>query len=338
MKRIFVPAVVAVLCICGVCVYAVETGYGRDAVKAETIEKATEREGDDEYTIVIPESDIGEDDFTITSSGKEPITVTAADGSESSIEGGTEKSIPFSKKVTFTNLGEEASAEIKNSTYFCSFKVTNAESVVANVSNGVTINGDDYGYQLTMKTKNGSKKLSFTGSLTGALNAEYSGNDIVLNSNLVLGKIVVTAENGAAKNYLVNKTECVIHTDGSASLEDGTALPALSEEEIANSGGTSVQNVFHTISPALFVSGSVSDAAKLINDYVYGDETRASKLDEETAVKSVKYYGETGRLLFTITVYASGNHARIATADGETHDYIMEAQEGAHCYPIFSMG
>ncbi len=337
MKRFFVPAVVAFLCVCGVCVYAVETGYGRDGVKAETIKNVTEAE-EDEYTIVIPESDTGEDDFTITSSGKSSINVTAADGSESSIESGTEKSIPFSKKLTFTNLGEEACAEIKNSTYFCSFTVTNAESIVAGVSNGVTIKGNDYGYQLTMKTKSGSKKLSFAGSLTGTLDAEYSGKDIALHSNLVLGKIVVTAEDGTSNNYLVNKPGCLIHADGSASLEDGTTLPALSDEEIANSGGTSVQNVFHTISPALFVSGSVSEAGKLINDYVYGDEARASKLGEETAVKSVKYYGETGRLLFTITVYASGDHARIVTADGEIHDYIMEAQEGAHCYPIFSMG
>ncbi|MCR5778006.1 MAG: hypothetical protein K6G84_11405 [Lachnospiraceae bacterium] len=100
-------------------------------------------------------------------------------------------------------------------------------------------------------------------------------------------------------------------------------------------------NVFHTIEPSLFVRGNsttVARAAELINDYIYDNESEASELTDDTDIKEYyEYYGESGKLSFSITVFNSGNHARINTSDGESHDYIIEAQSGAHCYPVFSL-
>ena len=100
-------------------------------------------------------------------------------------------------------------------------------------------------------------------------------------------------------------------------------------------------NVFHTIEPSLFVRGNsttVARAAELINDYIYDNESEASELSDDTDIKEYyEYYGESGKLSFSITVFNSGNHARINTSDGESHDYIIEAQSGAHCYPVFSL-
>ncbi len=338
MKRFMIPASIPLFMILGVCVYYFGHGREEKAEAAENTVNIAEDASDDSFTIVIPESE-EEKALTILSSGDTKYTARSNNGSEYSSADEKEKTVPYCRTLKFTDLSDEAEVSVYNDGMYYAFNVTNAGSVDIDTSKGITVNGDDYKYKLTMVTKKTDKKLQFSGSLTGTVRAEYSGDDISLSSSLVLGKIMVSNENGTQAAYLVNTTACLIHHDGSVSLENGKALEALSDEDMENSGITSVQNVFHTISPALFVSGSVSDAESLINDYVYGNEAKASKLEEDDKVcKSIQYYGETGRLLFTITVYGDGSHARIATADGEVHDYIKEAQEGAHCYPVFSLG
>ena len=142
-------------------------------------------------------------------------------------------------------------------------------------------------------------------------------------------------------HYQINATSCIITSDGGVSLKDGTKLSTALENVNSISKEALAENVFHTIEPALFVRGNsstIAKAAAYINDYVYDNEAQAAALSDDTAISEYyEYFGESGRLSFTITIFGSSNHARIATSDGEVHDYIIEAQEGAHCYPVFSL-
>ncbi len=335
MKRFALSAAVAAALIIGVSIYAVETGYGKTETESTVSAKETES-ADDGYTIVIPENNESSD-ITISASEGTSFTASARGGKTYSITENDSVTVPFSKNWTITDLSDEAQASLSSENTYTAFKVSNAESVNIDLSHGVTLDGDKYDYVLTMTPKKSAKKINISGSLTGSMTAGYSGKDILLDSSLVLGNITVAPENVGTHSYLVNSTSCVVHADGTVTLENGTAVSPLSDENLENKGITSVQNVFHTISPALFVSGSLAEAESLINDYVYGDEKTASALGDGAVSKSIQYYGETGSLLFTITVFENGNHARISTSDGEVHDYIMEAQEGAHCYPVFCL-
>ena len=124
-------------------------------------------------------------------------------------------------------------------------------------------------------------------------------------------------------------------------LKDGTKISTALENVNGISKEALAENVFHTIEPALFVRGNrtaIANAAAYINDFVYDNEEAASALTDDTAISEYyEYYGEKGNLSFSITIFSSGNHARIITSDGEVHDYLIEAQKGAHCYPVFSL-
>lgn len=320
-------------------VFANITQESTESLASEIAESTVASEASDEdMTIVIPEGTAKYGTIKVVNHGQSPISLSN-NGEDLSVE--SEVEMDYSDAIAFDELNESIDFSVSGNGFFYGIKGDSVESVLVEPQTGLTISGNDFSYELAVKPTSDDSSISFSGKGSDAITVTREASDVLLSSKLTLGDITVNA-GSESYNYQINATRCMIKKDGKITLEDGTEVPTAVDNIAGISKETLAENVFHTIEPALFVKGgssAVSKAASYINDYVYDDEKDASLLTDDTEIREYyEYYGESGQLSFTITILGSGNHARIATSDGEVHDYLYVPQEGAHCYPVFQLG
>ncbi len=346
-KRTVIVGAIAVSAI-GICIFAASDLNEKKSVFAEIIHESTElfstesEESAEDVSndeIIIPDDTAKYGYIYVTNASGTPISLTDNAGSTSSIDDFLK--VEYSDPIIIGSLNEASDFTVSGNGFYYAVKGSSMDSVSIEPQNGMTISGNDFSYDLTVSEAASDKKISFSGSESGTLSISRENEGILLSSKLTLGDLVVNS--GSENfNYQINDTRCMIKNDGSVTHEDGTEIQTASNDLSSISKEDLVQNVFHTIEPALFVRGdssTIAKAAAYINDYVYDNEEDADALVNDTNIREYyEYYGENGQLSFTITILGSGNHARIATSDGEVHDYMYEPQEGAHCYPVFSLG
>ena len=327
---VLVTAISSYMIICGDSEHSVLANIINETTEADVLsdhekpaasETETETESEEASTIVIPDD-------------------AERYGSINISNGGTDTEIDYTDPVVFNDLGSNTDLKISGTNFYYEIKGSSIDSVTVHPQEGLILSGTDYSYEICLSLEDSDKKIVFSGKSDGELNISRSRSEISLDSKTVFGDINVTAD-GENYHYQINATSCNIESDGSMTLKDGTKISTALENVNGISKEALAENVFHTIEPALFVRGNstaIANAAAYINDFVYDNEEAASALTDDTAISEYyEYYGEKGNLSFSITIFSSGNHARIITSDGEVHDYLIEAQKGAHCYPVFSL-
>ena len=354
MKKRFVAAAAVVVLTAATSIYMVHSASDDHSVFADIlhegseifsteVEDTTENEelaiSSESDEIVIPDDAARYGSININNSSSSAISAHDADGQSYTIDSSEE--VNYSDPLILDNLGESSDFEVSGSNFYYGIKGDSIDSVTVNPQDGITVSGNDYNYDLSFQMGAEGNKVSFSGAGNGELNIARDNSQLLVNSKFVFGDMVVNS-NGKEYHYQLNAMSCIIKADGTVLHKDGTEVSTSSDSVAAVDKAALAENVFHTIEPALLVKGSsstISRAAELINDYVYDNESQAAAFANDTAISEYyEYFGENGVLSFTITIFANGHHARIATSDGEVHDYIYEAQEGAHCYPVFSFG
>ena len=347
-KRVITLASVAAAT-AAISIYAIATGDGGHSVLAKNINETIEAEEttvteessavEDETVIVIPTDTEKYGSIELMNFGNASIHICTEDGKEYTVDGNSQ--IDYADPLIVDNFNGDADFELKGNGFYYKLKASSIDSVTINPQDGLTLSGNDYSYDLSLALAQSEKNISLSGKCTGDLNISRNQSEIIVDGKAVLADVDVKTDDDSS-HYQINATGCSVKSDGTVLSKDGTKLAASNENNSTINKETLAENVFHTIEPALFVRGNkttLAKAASYVNDYVYDNEAAASALTDDTAISEYyEYYGESGRLSFSITIFGNGNHARIATSDGEVHDYIIEAQKGAHCYPLFSLG
>ena len=311
-----------------------ETSESGDEVETDTT-ASDEISSEEDDVIVIPDDAQRYGAITINNIASSAVSVTCENGSVYQVSG--ESQVDYSDPLLITGLNGDIDLEISGSNFYYGIKGSSIESISINPQNGIVLSGTDYNYDISVGLASSNQNLEFSGNYNGELSIVKEASALSASGVSAVGNICVAVGSKELK-YQLNATKCTLKSDGSVFLADGTQASTVSDSVSSLEIDDLAENVFHTIEPALLVHGGSSTLAKAkayINDYVYDEDTSSSTDTDISSGEYYEYYGEKGNLAFTITIY-SGNHARIHTSDGEVHDYIIEAQEGAHCYPVFS--
>lgn len=345
-KRFIVIGASAILAV-GICLYTVGNGHdshnvfagimSTEASEADVSEEIAESE--ENSTIVIPDDTERYGKIKVINSLDGTVNAANSSGETFTVQGETE--LDYDDPYVFSELSDEVNLNISGRDFDYDIAGNSIESVTVSPKTSITLSGDNYSYSLSVRLLPSETQLSLSGKSSRELTVDTSlSSCLTISSKTAIGDIDV-ALSDESHHYQINATGCIINSDGTVSMKDGSSVAVSDSAAVSASESVHAENVFHTIEPALFVRGNSSTlakATKYINDYVYDNEEKAAALtDDGEILEYYEYYGESGKLSFTITIMGNGDHARIATSDGEIHDYICEPQEGAHCYPVFSL-